>query len=158
MHELLWTMIEAPVKRLLCTPLAATTVPLPKEGPVHDVQWSPAGDYFVTVAGFMPAKVRVQLKGASIDESTENDHALLCVSVRAAHGSKRAATNQAPVPPCPQATLWDANCKPIYDFGSGPYNLVRWNPFGRFLALAGFGNLPGGWVEGHVGLLAQGLG
>ena len=36
---------------------AATTVPLPKDGPVHDVQWSPAGDYFVTVAGFMPAKV-----------------------------------------------------------------------------------------------------
>lgn len=27
--------------------------------------------------------------------------------------------------------------------GSGPYSLVRWNPFGRFLALAGFGNLPG---------------
>ena len=27
--------------------------------------------------------------------------------------------------------------------GSGPYSLARWNPFGRFLALAGFGNLPG---------------
>lgn len=39
--------------------------------------------------------------------------------------------------------LYDANCKPLYDFGSGPYNMVRWNPFGRFLALAGFGNLPG---------------
>ncbi len=37
--------------------LAAATVALPKEGPVHDVQWSPAGDYFLTVAGFMPAKV-----------------------------------------------------------------------------------------------------
>eukprot|EP00199_Chlamydomonas_sp_CCMP681_P001252 CAMPEP_0119115726 /NCGR_PEP_ID=MMETSP1180-20130426/51898_1 /TAXON_ID=3052 ORGANISM="Chlamydomonas cf sp, Strain CCMP681" /NCGR_SAMPLE_ID=MMETSP1180 /ASSEMBLY_ACC=CAM_ASM_000741 /LENGTH=630 /DNA_ID=CAMNT_0007104815 /DNA_START=17 /DNA_END=1909 /DNA_ORIENTATION=- len=76
---------------------AVTTVPLPKEGPVHDVQWSPTGDFFITVAGFMPSK----------------------------------------------ATLWDSNCKPIYDFGSGPYSVVRWNPFGRFIALAGFGNLPG---------------
>jgi uncharacterized protein with WD repeat len=41
-----------------CNVLAATTVPLPKEGPVHDVQWSPKGDFFLTVAGFMPAKVR----------------------------------------------------------------------------------------------------
>lgn len=75
----------------------ACTVPLPKEGPVHDVQWSPAGDYFIAVAGFMPAKV----------------------------------------------TLFDANCKPVYDLGSGPYNIVRWNPFGRFFCIAGFGNLPG---------------
>ncbi|GLI68138.1 hypothetical protein VaNZ11_012474 [Volvox africanus] len=35
----------------------AVTVPLPKEGPVHDVQWSPLGDFFIAVAGFMPAKV-----------------------------------------------------------------------------------------------------
>lgn len=34
----------------------AAAVPLPKEGPVHDVQWSPQGDYFAVVAGFMPAK------------------------------------------------------------------------------------------------------
>lgn len=38
---------------------AACSVALPKEGPVHDVQWSPAGDFFVVVAGFMPAKVCV---------------------------------------------------------------------------------------------------
>ncbi|PSC70931.1 eukaryotic translation initiation factor eIF2A family [Micractinium conductrix] len=31
-------------------------VPLAKEGPIHDVQWSPKGDHFVVVAGFMPAK------------------------------------------------------------------------------------------------------
>ena len=31
-------------------------VPMAKEGPIHDVQWSPKGDFFVTVAGFMPAK------------------------------------------------------------------------------------------------------
>lgn len=27
-----------------------------QEGPVHDVQWSPSGDHFVTVSGYMPAK------------------------------------------------------------------------------------------------------
>jgi translation initiation factor 2A len=43
-----------------------------------------------------------------------------------------------------QVMLFDARCKPVYDLGSGPYNSVFWNPFGRFLAVAGFGNLPGG--------------
>ncbi|KAF6264398.1 eukaryotic translation initiation factor eIF2A-domain-containing protein [Scenedesmus sp. NREL 46B-D3] len=75
----------------------ACAVAMPKDGPVHDVQWSPAGDFFVVVAGFMPAKVM----------------------------------------------LLDNRCKPVYDLGSGPYNIARWNPFGRFLAIAGFGNLPG---------------
>ena len=27
-----------------------------KEGPVHDVAWSPTGSHFMVVAGFMPAK------------------------------------------------------------------------------------------------------
>ncbi|CAD7701889.1 unnamed protein product [Ostreobium quekettii] len=67
------------------------------EGPIHDVQWSPRGDYFVVIAGFMPAK---------------------------------------PI-------LFNSQCKPIYDLGSGPYNFARWNPQGRFLCIAGFGNLPG---------------
>ena len=51
-----------------------------------------------------------------------------------------------PPPPLPQVTLWDACCKAVYELGSGPYNMVRWSPFDRFLAIAGFGNLPGGWV------------
>ncbi|KAK9828927.1 hypothetical protein WJX72_002838 [[Myrmecia] bisecta] len=72
-------------------------VPLTKEGPIHDVQWSPKGDYFCVVAGFMPAKT----------------------------------------------TLFSERCKPMYDLGSGPHSTVRWNPQGRFLAVAGFGNLPG---------------
>lgn len=72
-------------------------VQLPKDGPVHDVQWSPKGDYFIALAGFMPAK----------------------------------------------ATLFTSKCIPKFDLGSGPYSMVRWNPFGRFFCLAGFGNLPG---------------
>lgn len=39
--------------------------------------------------------------------------------------------------------LFDSKCKPLYDLGSGAFNFVRFNPFGRFLCVAGFGNLPG---------------
>ena len=30
-----------------------------QEGPVHDMQWSPSGDHFVTVSGFMPARTNL---------------------------------------------------------------------------------------------------
>ncbi|KAL9265128.1 Eukaryotic translation initiation factor 2A-like protein [Drosera capensis] len=72
-------------------------VPLKKEGPVHDVQWSYSGSEFAVVYGFMPAR----------------------------------------------ATVFDKKCNPLLELGSGPYNTIRWNPKGRFLCLAGFGNLPG---------------
>ena len=52
-------------------------------------------------------------------------------------------TRTAPRAPRAQVTLFDDACKPVYDLGGGPYNTVLWNPFGRFLAIAGFGNLPG---------------
>lgn len=69
---------------------------LPK-GPIHDVQWSPKGDQFAVVAGFMPAKT----------------------------------------------LLFDSKSNPIFDLGSGAFNFIRFNPFGRILCIAGFGNLPG---------------
>lgn len=72
-------------------------VPLRKEGPVHDVQWSTSGLEFAVVYGFMPAK----------------------------------------------ATIFDKKCNPLLELGTGPYNTVRWNPKGKFICLAGFGNLPG---------------
>lgn len=31
-------------------------VPNLEKGPIHDVRWSPKGDFFAVVAGFMPAK------------------------------------------------------------------------------------------------------
>jgi len=34
----------------------------------------------------------------------------------------------------------------VFDLGSGPHNTVRWSPHGRFVAIAGFGNLPGDLV------------
>ena len=41
------------------------------------------------------------------------------------------------------ATLYDLKAKPIFDFGMAHRNTVSWSPHGRFLCLAGFGNLAG---------------
>ncbi|OIV93257.1 hypothetical protein TanjilG_26012 [Lupinus angustifolius] len=60
-------------------------VPLRKEGPVHDAQWSCSGLEFAVVYGFMPAK----------------------------------------------ATMFDKNCNPLLELGTGPYNTIRWNPKGK---------------------------
>ncbi|RYR34620.1 hypothetical protein Ahy_A10g049586 isoform B [Arachis hypogaea] len=45
-----------------------------------------------------------------------------------------------------KATLFDKKCNPLLELGTGPYNTIRWNPKGKFLCLAGFGNLPGDMV------------
>ncbi|KAI3428624.1 hypothetical protein D9Q98_007447 [Chlorella vulgaris] len=42
-----------------------------------------------------------------------------------------------------KTTLFTDKCVAKYDLGSGPFSTARWNPFGRFLVLAGIGNLPG---------------
>ncbi|VFQ72495.1 unnamed protein product [Cuscuta campestris] len=41
------------------------------------------------------------------------------------------------------ATIFDRKCNPLLELGTGPYNTIRWNPKGKFICLAGFGNLPG---------------
>ena len=55
-----------------------------------------------------------------------------------------------------RSTLYDAKCKPIFDFGAAPRNIVSWSPHGRFLCLAGFGNLPGVILSGlGLGVVEQ---
>lgn len=44
--------------------------------------------------------------------------------------------------PC-NATLYDVKAIPIFEFGAAPRNHVSWSPHGRFLCIAGFGNLRG---------------
>lgn len=39
--------------------------------------------------------------------------------------------------------LFDQRVKPLHDFGMAPYNFISFNPQGRLIALAGFGNLAG---------------
>ena len=68
-----------------------------KEGPIHDVKWSPSGDRFILAAGSMPS----------------------------------------------QSTMYDSKGKVLYEFGAAHRNTVCWSPHGRFVMLAGFGNLAG---------------
>ncbi|KAJ6630332.1 eukaryotic translation initiation factor eIF2A-domain-containing protein [Mycena sp. CBHHK59/15] len=42
-----------------------------------------------------------------------------------------------------KAMLFDQRVRTIYDFGSSPHNFISFNPQGRLIALAGFGNLAG---------------
>ncbi|KAJ3089197.1 hypothetical protein HK102_006976 [Quaeritorhiza haematococci] len=42
-----------------------------------------------------------------------------------------------------KATLFDHRANPIYDFPAAPRNFVRFNPHGRVIVMAGFGNLAG---------------
>ncbi|KAJ7221475.1 eukaryotic translation initiation factor eIF2A-domain-containing protein [Mycena pura] len=42
-----------------------------------------------------------------------------------------------------KSMLFDQRVRTIYDFGSSPHNFISFNPQGRLIALAGFGNLAG---------------
>lgn len=72
-------------------------IPTDKEGPVHDVAWSPNGKEFGVVYGYMPAKT----------------------------------------------TIFNARAVPTHTFPLGPRNTILFSPHGRFVLVAGFGNLAG---------------
>ena len=40
-------------------------------------------------------------------------------------------------------TMFDHKCKPLFNYGSGYRNTIKWSNSGRYVALCGFGNLPG---------------
>ncbi|KAK4473041.1 hypothetical protein MN116_004234 [Schistosoma mekongi] len=40
-------------------------------------------------------------------------------------------------------TIFNLNCEPVHDFGTGSWNEIHFNPHGNLLLLAGLGNLPG---------------
>ncbi|KAH7090849.1 translation initiation factor eIF-2A [Auriculariales sp. MPI-PUGE-AT-0066] len=42
-----------------------------------------------------------------------------------------------------KTVLFDQRLRPVHDFGLAPQNFIQFNPQGRLLALAGFGNLAG---------------
>ncbi|KAL8874471.1 MAG: hypothetical protein Q9174_000216 [Haloplaca sp. 1 TL-2023] len=72
-------------------------IELDKDGPIHDVTWSPNSKEFGVVYGYMPAK----------------------------------------------ATLFNTRAKATYSFALGPRNTIIFSPHGRFVLIAGFGNLAG---------------
>jgi translation initiation factor 2A len=68
-----------------------------KEGPIHDVSWSPKSNSFAVVYGYMPAKT----------------------------------------------VIFNAKAQAMHTFALGPRNTVSFSPHGRFVLVAGFGNLAG---------------
>lgn len=68
-----------------------------KDGPIHDVIWSPNSKEFGVVYGYMPAKT----------------------------------------------TLFNTRAVAIHNFALGPRNTILFSPNGRFVLVAGFGNLAG---------------
>ncbi|KAI1333815.1 translation initiation factor eIF-2A [Xylariaceae sp. FL0016] len=72
-------------------------ITLDKEGPIHDVSWSPNGKEFGVIYGYMPAKT----------------------------------------------TIFNHRAVASYSFPIGPRNTVIFSPTGRFVLVAGFGNLAG---------------
>lgn len=72
-------------------------IDLDKEGPIHDVTWSPRSNSFAVVYGYMPAKT----------------------------------------------VIFNARAQAVHTFPLGPRNTVLFSPHGRFVLVAGFGNLAG---------------
>ncbi|KAK4556380.1 hypothetical protein LTR86_006524 [Recurvomyces mirabilis] len=70
---------------------------LDKEGPIHDVSWSPNSKEFGVTYGFMPAKT----------------------------------------------TIFNQRAVATHSFNLGPRNTIIFSPHGRFVIVAGFGNLAG---------------
>lgn len=72
-------------------------IELDKEGPIHDVSWSPKSNSFAVVYGYMPAKT----------------------------------------------VIFNNRAQAIHTFALGPRNTVLFSPHGRYVLVAGFGNLAG---------------
>jgi translation initiation factor 2A len=68
-----------------------------KEGPIHDVTWSPNSKHFGVVYGYMPSK----------------------------------------------ATIFNHRAVAVHSFSLAPRNTISFSPHGRFVLVAGFGNLAG---------------
>lgn len=77
--------------------VSCANVFLDKEGPIHDVTWSPRSNSFAVVYGFMPAKT----------------------------------------------VIFNSKAQVVHTFPLGPRNTVHFSPQGRYVLVAGFGNLAG---------------
>ncbi|KAF2664380.1 translation initiation factor eIF-2A [Microthyrium microscopicum] len=82
---------------LLTTTGFDSRITLDKEGPIHDVAWSPNSREFGVTYGYMPAKT----------------------------------------------TIFNAKAQATHNFALGPRNTISFSPHGRFVLVAGFGNLAG---------------
>ena len=105
---------------------------------MHDVQWTPAGDYFIVVAGFMPAKTTLfSATCKPVFDLGSGPHNLACWSPQVKALQTCGATCPEPCLMLAKTTLSSTTCKPVVDLGSGPPNLVGWSPHVRSFAALG---------------------
>jgi translation initiation factor 2A len=84
--------------------------------------------YYLAVAGNFDCRVPLDKEGSIHDVTWAPDSKEFAV----VYGSMPA-----------KATLFDHRANPIHHFGINPRNFVRFNPQGRTICIAGFGNLNG---------------
>jgi len=90
-------------------------VTLDKEGPIHDFAWSPNSKEFGVVYGCEPPFL------TNCDALGTEDYLDMPA----------------------KTVIFDHRVRTLHDFGSSPHNFISFNPQGRLVALAGFGNLAG---------------
>ena len=90
-------------------------ITLDKDGPVHDLAWSPNSKEFIVTYGC--------------------ESILRCCLVYL-------PTSELAVMPA-KTMLFDQRARSLHDFGTAFCNFISFNPQGRLLAIAGFGNLAG---------------
>jgi translation initiation factor 2A len=101
-----------------------------KEGPIHDVKWSPLGDRCV---------LAILSSGKEVGWLRLNTIPTITPYLSSCPGR---FVVSAGTMPC-HTTLYNAKGELVYQFGAAHRNTIAWSPHGRFLALAGFGNLAG---------------
>lgn len=84
--------------------------------------------YYLAVAGNFDCRVALDKEGPIHDVTWGPDSKEFIVC----YGSMPAKT-----------TLFDHRATPVFDFGINPRNFVKYNPQGRTICIAGFGNLNG---------------
>src|SRR5699024_10197376 len=94
---LVWNWVSFFFLFLYCYMQDSLTLETDKEGPIHDVSWSPNSKEFGVVYGYMPAKT----------------------------------------------TIFNFRGVAKHTFPLGPRNTILFSPYGRFVLVAGFGNLAG---------------
>ncbi|KAF8985258.1 eukaryotic translation initiation factor eIF2A-domain-containing protein [Cyathus striatus] len=129
-------------------------VVLDKEGPIHDFAWSPGSKEFGVVYGLVDlhspkqpgdeGKERLFSLQFSSSEFPRWDErrglgTVLSISSRLSKWVDEATPPYMPA----KTTLFDQRVRTLHDFGSAPHNFIAFNPQGRLIALAGFGNLAG---------------
>ena len=92
-----------------------------QEGPVHDVQWSPSGDHFVTVSGFMPARTNLfSSRCRMLQDLGAGPHNLVRWNPQASPPASEAAADGGNAA-SRWLFQWDMSCEVSLPIPSGPF-------------------------------------